>query len=168
MRCYSALLFLLVLLPSCKSLKSFPCDDHKTSDRWLEIGYGTFSETWRTVIADNDFVQESYRRADRGRQRGRHLLEKQIKLQLSSENARRFWQYVDRAKVLNWTDADIPAETHQPSLTYRQGSKQIKLPASEGCCASESSGFRKLEDQIDELRRRAQAEAISNGPRVER
>lgn|GEM_PF-2828608 len=168
MRCYSALLFFLVLLPSCKSLESFPCDDHKTSDRWLEIGYGSFSETWRTVITDKYFVQESYKRADRGRQRGRHLLKKQTMLQLSSENARQFWQYLDRAKVLDWTDADMPAETNQPGLTYRQGSKEIKLPVAEGCCATESSGFHKLNDQIYELERRAQTDAISNGARIER
>jgi hypothetical protein len=168
MKCYAALLFFLVLLPSCQSLESFPRDDHKTSDRWLEVGYGTFSETSRTVVTDKDLVRESYKRADTGRQRGRHLLKQQTKLQLSSENVRRFWQYVDRAKVLDWTDADMPAETHQPSLTYRQGSKHVELPVAEGCCTVHVSGFRKLTDQIYELEQRAKAEVIALGERVER
>ena len=174
MRYYYALFFFLALLSSCKSLelsenlKPFPPDDHTTSRRWLQIGYASFSSTYRCVITDKEFVEESYERANSGRLRGRHLLKEQTQLQLSSENAHWFWHYVDRAKVFDWTDANMPAETHQPSLSYRQGSKEIKLPVSEGCCATESSDFHKLNDQIDELKRRAQSDVVSNGPRVDR
>jgi hypothetical protein len=161
-------IFVFTLLSSCKSLKSFPPDDHKTSSRWLEVGRGSFSNTWRCVITDKEFVEESYERANRGKQRGAHLLKDQTRLQLSSENARWFWQYVDRAKVLDWTDAQMPAEHHEPSLTYRQGSKKIELPVSKGCSARESSGFYKINDQIYELKQRAQTDVASNGPRAKR
>lgn len=159
MRSFFFAVLMLTLLSSCKSLKSFPPDDHKTSSRWLQMDGGDFGYSGRLVITDKEYVSESYERANWGRQRGTHLLKEQTRLQLSPENSHWFWQYVDRARVLDWTDDDMPTSTNHPSLTYRKGSKAIHLPVSHGTNVK-ALKFSDLNKHINELVRRTQSASL--------
>jgi len=86
------------------------------------------------------------------------VIREQTWLQLSPENARWFWEYVDRVQVLDWSDDDMPPSTNHPSLTYRKGGKEIHL-ISHGTIVS-ASRFFELNKQIGELEQRAKSESL--------
>ena len=174
MRYYYALFFFLALLSSCKSLelseslKPFSADDYKSSSRWLQTGNFDAGSGGRYVITDNEIVGESYQTPDQGRRRGISTLKSQFRLPISPEDAQWFWKKVDRANVFGWTDTDMPADTGQPYLIYRKGSKEVKLPISKGASSVENSKFGDLESWIAVLQNHAQAASSLGGSKYER
>lgn len=155
MRNHAAFL-LLVFLFSCTGVKPFPRDDQKTAGRWLEIETGSFYGSSRCVVTGKEVVNEYYERANLGRYEGTHLIKEQSRLQLSPENARWFWEYVDHAQIFDWSDDDMPPSTNHPTLTYRKDEKEIHL-SSQGKIVSAAKFF-ELTKQIGELEERAKSE----------
>jgi len=166
MKILPLMLLMVASLCSCKDLETFPADDQKTSSERLEIcsfGYGEWS---RSVITDRELVNEYYKSSGREGQ-GPQVLKEQIRLQLSPEDAHWFWQYVDRARVLDWSDDDMPTSTNRPSLTYRKGSKEIHLPISHGTNV-EAPKFSDLNKHINELERRTQSVSSTTNSKLTR